>query len=158
MKQVDSVVFALGACALLIVVGTIWIRVRTRRTALSRSGENFDTFRAAFAPHEPPQEVLLAVYAELQRWCADAAATFPIRADDDIGRIYGMVDEDLDETIQKVIADCGRQFPPDEQLVQVRPVVTVRDLVGLVANCPSISALLPGRADLGTQKKDARRG
>jgi hypothetical protein len=130
---VTECVYVVGACIVLLMVGTIWLRVRTRRIAASRPGETFDTFRASFAPDDAEPDVLRAVYEKFQHWNKDAVAAFPVRAEDSIYRIYGMVDEDLDDAILDVLAACRRQLRPEEQL---RPVVTVRDFVRFVARCP----------------------
>ena len=124
----------------LIAAGTVWIRVRTRRIAASRPGENFDTFHSSFAADDIPAEILQAIYAECQEWCSDAVAAFPVRAADDISRIYGMVDEDLEYAVLDVVQELDRQLPPAEMLRKVQPVVTVRDFVLFVAACPKSAA------------------
>jgi len=135
---VSGYVYLIGACVILFGVGTIWIRLRTRRIAASRPGENFDTFRASFASEEAPPEVLRSVYSKVQEWCSDAMAAFPVRAADDIGRVYRMVDEDLDDAVLEVLATCGRQLPSERELRCMRPVLTVRDFVSLVTACPRV--------------------
>ena len=128
--------YILIVCAVLLVVGTAWLRVRTRRLAASRPGENFDSFCASFESGKVPPEVLRAVNATFQEWCSDTVPAFPVRADDDIGRIYGMVDEDLDDAVMDTLAACGRQLPVEEQLRRMQPVHTVRDFACLIAACP----------------------
>ena len=97
-----------------VVAGTVWIRVRTRRIAASRPGENFDTFHSSFAADDIPAEILQVVYAECQEWCSDAVAAFPVRAADNISRIYGLVDEDLEYAVLDVVQELDRQLPPAE--------------------------------------------
>ena len=104
--------------------------------AASRPGETFDTFRASFTTEEAPPELLRAVYAKFQEWCSDAVAAFPVRAADDIGRTYGMVDEDLDDAVLAVVAELGRRLPPAEQLCKMQALVTIRDFVRFVEACP----------------------
>ncbi len=128
-------VYAVVGFIALVVVLSVWGRVRTRRIAASRPGENFDTFHSSFAADDIPTEILHAVYAEFQKWCSGVVA-FPVRAADDIGRIYGMVDEDLDDAVIEVVAKLGRQLPSAETLRKVQPVITVRDFVLFVAACP----------------------
>jgi hypothetical protein len=129
-------VYFVGAWLVLVVAGTISIRARTRRIAASRSGESFHTFRVSFDQDDAPPEVLRAVYAKLQEWCLDAVAAFPVGPDDDVGRVYGMVDEDLDDVVLEVLATCGRRLPAEERVRRMQPVVTVRDFVRFVARCP----------------------
>jgi hypothetical protein len=121
---------------ILIAVWTACGWVHTRRLAASRSGENFATFRSSFEADEATPDVLWAVYAAFQRWCSDAVTEFPVRDTDDIGAIYGMVDDDLDDAVLEVLADCGRKLPFDEQLRRMRPIITVRDFALFVAACP----------------------
>jgi hypothetical protein len=127
--------FVLGFIAL-IAAGTVGIRLRTRRIAASRAGEHFGTFCSAFRAEEVPVEVLRAVHGRFQEWCSDAVDEFPIRAADDIGDIYGMVNEDLDEALVEVVAGCGRQLPPTGELHQMHRVITVRDFALFVSACP----------------------
>ncbi len=103
------------ACLAFFVILSIWNWIRMRRIAASRPGENFDTFRASFTPEEALPEVLQAAYAKFQEWCA-SVPDFPVRADDDIGSIYGMVDEDLDDALLEALKDCARRLPPEDQL------------------------------------------
>jgi hypothetical protein len=131
-----AIVYIVCACVVLLAIGTLWIRVRTQRMAASRPGETFETFRGSFESEEIPPEVQRAVYATFQAWCSGAVVAFPVRADDDICRVYGMVDEDLDDAVTETLAACGRQLPPQEQLRQMQPVRTVRDLARFVSRCP----------------------
>lgn len=127
---------SLAIVAILAVVGTIWLRIRDRRIAASRLGETFDTFCESFTADEAALDVLQAVYGMFQNWCS-----FPIRADDDIAGVYGMVDEDLDDAVLEVRSECGRQLPPEEEIQQTSSVVTVRDFVRFVETCPKQPSL-----------------
>src|SRR5262245_21724174 len=106
--------FVLGFVALIVAL-TVWNRVWLRRLATSRIGENYDTFCSSFGTNEIPEDVLRAVYKTFQEWCSGLVAEFPVRAADDIGGIYGMVDEDLDDAVMEVLAECGRKLLPEEQ-------------------------------------------
>src|SRR5437764_32202 len=92
----------LGIAALM-VVGTIWDYIWTRRIAASRAGENFDTFRSSFGIDEVPEEVLRAVYAKFQEWQSGWVQEFPVRAEDNIAGVYGIVDEDLDDLVKQLL-------------------------------------------------------
>ena len=72
---------------------------------------------------------------------ADVVADFPVRADDNIVGVYGIVDEDLDDAIRGVLATCGRQLLSDEVFERLGPVVieTVRDFALFVELCPRIT-------------------
>ena len=129
-------VYAVVGIVVFVAVSVAWFRVRIRRIAASRTGENFDTFHSSFAADDIPTEILQAVYAEFQEWCSSAVAAFPVRAADDIYHIYRIVDEDLWYAVSEVVEELGRQLPPDEMLRKVQLVVTVRDFVLFVAACP----------------------
>lgn len=129
------VYFVLGFVALF-AVGTLWVRLHTRRIAASRAAEDFGTFCSSFEAEGAPRDVLQAVHAKFQEWCSDAVTEFPVRAADNIVNIYGMVNEDLEDAIVEVVAWCGRQLPPACELRLMRPVVTVRDFVLLVSAFP----------------------
>jgi hypothetical protein len=132
-----SCVYSILGCVVLCVVLTICGRIRLKRIAASRAGETFETFRSSFEADEAKPEILRVVHGKFQAWVSGEVSGFPVRADDNIADIYGMVDEDLDDTILEILAECGRQSPPDEELRRMTPLVTVRDLVLFVASSPS---------------------
>ncbi len=131
-------VYAVLGFVALFVLLMVWDRIRIRRIAASRPGENFDTFHSSFAADDIPPEILEAVYAKFQKSCSGVVAAFPVRPADDIGRIYGMIDEDLDDAMIEVVAELDRQLPPTEILRKMQPVITVRDFVLFVAACPKM--------------------
>jgi len=124
-----------GLVALIVAVGWL-LSLRTRRIAAARAGETFADFLSRFTDDDIPREVLVAVYYTFQDWWSDEFEPFPVRANDDIADIFGMVDEDLDDTIQHLVAECDRTLPDLEHLQQTPPVVTVEDLARFVAACP----------------------
>ena len=135
---------ALGFIVLLTVV-TVVGRFSMRRIAAARAGESFETFRDAFAMEPVPADVLRGVYAKFQECASGFGGTgFPVRADDVIDHVYGMVDEDLDDALEEVISECGRRIPPEEQLRRMEPVVTVRDFARFVAACPATADRVAG--------------
>ncbi len=137
-------VYVALALVVLVAVGVIAERHRTRRIAAGRVGETFDTFVAGFSSGDAPPEVLRAVYAQLQDWCSDAVDAFPVRAEDNLRRVYGLIEEDLDDQVLAVVARCGRRLAPAERLRDITPVETVRDFVRFVAACPEVAE--PGAA------------
>ena len=125
-----------GTCLLLFGVFMVWHHVRIRRIAAARPGESFETFRASFGEQDVAPEVLRTVYATFQKWWPHSVAAFPVRPDDDLGHVYGIAGEDLDDAVMDAVAACGRRLPPDEQLRGMRPICTVRDLACFVSGCP----------------------
>jgi hypothetical protein len=122
------------------VVAMIWRGIRMRRIAESRIGEGFGTFHSQFLEADVPREITRIVYSKFQDWCSDVATGFPVRAEDNIADIYGIVDEDLDEMVQDTLAECGRELPSAEQLRQMLPVITVRDFVNFIVACPTTAS------------------
>jgi hypothetical protein len=131
----NCVIYILVTMALLLT-GTIWIRYRTRQIAASRTGEDFDTFRSSFQTAEVPEDILRAVYAVFQQWTSGEVDHFPVRADDNIATIYGMVGEDLERTVLEIIVTCGRHLLPQRDLDHAPLIMTVRDLVLFINMCP----------------------
>ena len=74
--------------------GAVLIHIRSVRIAGSRSGETFDTFRAGFSGGHIPAHVLSHVYSYFQDWAG--VSGFPVRPQDPISEVYGIVEEDLD--------------------------------------------------------------
>lgn len=126
--------FVLGF-VVLIMASSVVLGFRSRRIAAERVGENYDTFKASFGVNETPQEVLLATYVWFQKWQFGA---FPVRALDNIGSIYGVVEDDLEDAVIEVLAQCGRKLSSEEQVKRMHPIITIRDFALFVAACPKI--------------------
>ncbi len=127
--------FTILGFAAIFLAGNALIRFRSRSIARNRSGDSFQTFRSEFSNDDASEEVILAVYMVFQDWESDAVVDFPVRANDDIGKIYGMVDEDLDDAVLDVIKRLNRHAPSPGEVCNMRPVTTVRDFVLFVDSC-----------------------
>lgn len=129
------------AIAIWIAVYAIWQNARVRKMAASRPGENFESFRASFGTDAVPEDILLAVHAKFQGWWSGHVDGFPVRADDRLRDIYGMVGEDLEDAISAVLAECHRRLPPDNP--KLYPVIldTVRDFALFIEACPMRDSL-----------------
>jgi hypothetical protein len=125
-------VFLGAVLAFLVTTAAGLFRIRARRMARARAGESFRHFAAHFGGQGIETEVLLAVYRYFQhrmRWDVEG---FPVRASDEIAGVYGIVDDELDDAIEELLA--GRELPtPTTVLPRMR---TVEDLVRLVASRP----------------------
>jgi hypothetical protein len=60
---------------------------------------------------------------------------FPVRPQDNIVKIYGIVDEDMDEMIME-IAEANNLVFPDEPGYWPKPIDTVEDLIRIIASFP----------------------
>lgn len=121
---------------ILILVGTWLCKNRIQGIAASRTNEKFEDFQTSFAGRNVPPEVILTVYNELQNWNSDAIKDFPVHAEDSIGQIYGIANETVDGIVLKILTKCSRSLPSDKELEQLRPLITVENLVIFIASCP----------------------
>lgn len=120
----------------LIAAMTFILRIRNRRIAATRTGDTFEKFANSFSEIEAAPEVIRLTYLKLQEWMADSVDAFPVRADDDIGRVYGMVDTDLELALIEVIDALGRELPAKAVIERMTPIDTVQDFVRVVQACP----------------------
>ncbi|MEA3188675.1 MAG: hypothetical protein QOD99_2505 [Chthoniobacter sp.] len=119
-----EIVVILFGFVFLVFAGTWRIRTRTRKIAAARCGESYQDFALHFSRAAVPTEVVEATFAYFRESMADAVSDFPVRPGDDIARIYGIVDEDLDDAAQEILSRCHRKPPETFQ-----PAKTVEDLV-----------------------------
>lgn len=117
-----------AAVAALFGIGQAYLARRDNRLKQERAGESFETFTRSFGGEAIPEQVLAQVYAFFQDWKGDPA--FPVRADDSIPRIYGVVNEDFWDMVNELSRTCGS---PVSQPSEAQAVETVRDLVHLLA-------------------------
>lgn len=127
--------YAILGFVAIILAGSAVLRFRSRLIARGRAGENYETFRSAFISDVVSEEVILAVYKKFQNWESDAVRGFPVRASDDIGKIYGMVDDDLDDAVLDVLKQLNRNIPSPAETRNMKPVVTVKDFALFVESC-----------------------
>ncbi len=91
-------------------------------------GSDRSTFMAHFAGDALDVAVLEHVYEYLERW---NGGSFPVRPDDDISDVYGIVDEDLDDLVLESARACGCRVPTKES-VRGMPLRTVENLIRLL--------------------------
>ena len=124
---------------LLAIVGTMADTRRRRRLAIERAGEDIGTFARAFDRRREPFDawVVRAVWDELQLNLAVGDAPVPLRPDDRLAEDLRIDDEELDlDIIVDVAARSGRSLEGVERNPMYGHVVTVRDLVHLIALQP----------------------
>jgi hypothetical protein len=107
---------------------------RVRRLARSRPAHSIDVFAASLRP-DVPENVARAVYQRLQAWQAWAVPGFPVNAADDLGEVYGIVGEDVDELCRDLLEDCRVAPPPPEVIAALPGVSSVSDLARFVVAC-----------------------
>lgn len=58
---------------------------------------------------------------------------FAPRADDDLGQVFGLIEEELDEVTMSIFERCGFSLPRPEEVAGEPPVRTARDLAKFAA-------------------------
>lgn len=114
------------------LAGNCLLHHRAKRLARSRSGTGFEDFVAYFAAENIPRDKLRVVYDYLQDW--QSVKDFPVQATDDLYKIYGICDEDLDDAAIELAAKWRVVLPAD--FIAPGPINTVADLVLLLAALP----------------------
>ena len=126
---------------LLVLIGSVvivlvlsWLHyVRAKRLAESRRGTGFENFAAYFWAEQIPQDKLRVVYDYLQDW-QRPVKDFPVHATDDLYKVYGICEEDLDDAVIELAEKWRVSLPA--RFEGVDPVHTVADLVRLLARLP----------------------
>lgn len=129
MNQVLVILFAV---VVLVLVFAGVNHYRAKKLAKIRKGIDFDDFVAYFSGEQIPRDKLFAVYEYLQKW--QSVADFPVLATDDLCKVYGMCEEDLDYAAIDLAEKWHVVLPADFEAVE--PVNTVADLVRLLAALP----------------------
>lgn len=110
-----------------IAAGTTYTFIKDRRLKNLRKGEGLDSFISYFSREEIPKELLIRVYEFFEDWMN--IKDFPIRPGDSLSKVYGIVNEDLDDAVFKIVKACNYRTPTDEDVKAVPPVKNVEDLV-----------------------------
>jgi hypothetical protein len=113
-----------------------WERERLERLAATRPGDPWEQFRSHFAGESVSEDVVSAVYKHFQDWCGNCFKAFPVRAEDDIFGVYQLGPDDLEDDVMELVKVCGRRLPPRKALENMKPLVTVEDIVWFIATCP----------------------
>ena len=122
----------LGLFAALFAAFMLHFHYRGKQLAKARSGMGFDDFAAYFSGEQIPRDKLFAVYTHLQKW--QTVENFPVLATDDLYKIYGLCEEDLDSAVMELAVKWRVFVPADFEVTE--PVYTVADLVRLLAQLP----------------------
>jgi hypothetical protein len=108
---------------------------RLRALAASRRPWSYSEFQSHFHSVAITDAELRTIVRFIQEWLSETKH-FPVESSDEIGAVYGIIDDDLDEMVIKVVRKCGRKLPGQAALDTMEPIRTVGDLVRFVASCP----------------------
>ena len=124
-----ALITVLGGVVLFLVVN-VRLRSKNAKIAASRSGDSREDFIYYFSKEGAPKEILVEVYRSLQ--ALQSAKNFPVRPDDDLYQVYGIWNEDLDDLIIELAQTCGCKTPTTEDVAELAPIRSVKDLVRLL--------------------------
>ena len=122
----------LSGFAALFSAATLVHHYRVKRLAKTRRGMGFDDFLAYFAGEQIPRDKLFVVFEYLQEW--QSVKDFPVHPTDDLCKVYGMCEEDIDDAVIE-LAEKWRVLLPAE-FEGIDPIHTVAELVRLLAGLP----------------------
>jgi hypothetical protein len=129
----QALVFALLICGLLAISMTVISKLRFARIKKFRHGEGSEEFSSKLVGIAVPSLIQSAVFEFLRKRIRDTE--FPVRPEDDLAWVYGMVEEDVYDASCKIAAGCGKILP-ERSDKNVRSIRTVSDLVWHVAGRP----------------------
>ncbi len=121
--------FVLAFFLVLATISLIIDYIRFSRLAKERAEFSICQFARSFDYRRVDTKIIRAAYEGLQAWAGGGIKHFPVMATDDIGKLYGMVDEDLDDFAKELAEKTGRDWDSLEQNPLYGKVITVRDLV-----------------------------
>ena len=114
------------------LAGDLWLRHREQKMAKVRSGLGFEDFVAYFSGEDIPLYKLREVYEYFQNW--QSVKNFPVLPTDDLIKVYGIVDEDLDDAVVELANRWRANLPPTFE--GLGPVRTIADIVHLLNRLP----------------------
>ena len=119
------------------VLISLYISARNRRVKMneSRSGVNEDTFVNALEIDGFDRNISRSTYRYLQE---TQNVSFPIHSDDLLDEDLGLDSEDVEESVQDLLATTERLYQPG---LKHMPIVTVEDLVRFLQASPRLSEL-----------------
>ena len=123
----------LGILATIIFGGDRLLRYRVEKIAKRRSGQGFNEFAAYFLSEGIPLYKLREVYDYFQNW--QLVKKFPVLPNDDLYKVYGICEEDLDDAVVELANRWRVRLP--ETFEGLGPVRTVSDIVHLLNQLPS---------------------
>lgn len=130
----SGVLFAVVLCVALAIATGIVSRIRLFRIARSRGAGGFEDFAARMAAGVVPQAVQRVVFDYLRAW---VPRNFPLRPEDELGRICGIEDGDVYGAVAEIGSRTGRAPPPTFEF-DPNALVSIRDLAEYVARLPEI--------------------
>ena len=114
------------------LAGNSLLRYRQKKLADSRRGQGFEDFTAYFSGEDIPRDKLRHIYDYFQSW--QSAKDFPVQPNDNLYKVYGIVDDDVDDAVIEMAGRWRAKLPATFE--GLRPVRTVADVVHLLHQLP----------------------
>jgi hypothetical protein len=54
---------------------------------------------------------------------------------DEIVRLYGIVDEDMEDLLHELLTECNKVIPTQDTLLTMKPLETIQDMVLFLSRC-----------------------
>jgi hypothetical protein len=121
-----------GLFAIILLLGIPFVvadHFRFKRLAKQRAGLSICQFVRSFDYRRVDTKIIRAVYEGLQNWTSFGIKGFPVMAGDDIGKVYRIGDEDLDDLAKELAERTRRSWVDLEANPLYGQVTTVRELV-----------------------------
>jgi hypothetical protein len=126
--------------ALLFSLVSIYLKSRLSRLARQRQSEGLDASTVSFGSTGVPEDIQKAVLRAVQR--AIGREDFPVRAEDNLSKVYGIVEDDVYDLVVEAGTATGRK-PPSPPEFDLRKVVSVADLARFIAQLPEKQVVAP---------------
>ena len=133
-SQVMNVFLLLSGIAAIFLAGNWALRHREHHVAKMRTGQGFDEFVGYFSGAGIPRDRLREVYEYFQS--LQSVKNFPVQADDDLYKVFGICNEDVDDAVLELAKRWHRKLPASSDLPVEPPVRTVADMVRLLHRFP----------------------
>ena len=115
------------------LAGNSLLRYREKKLAASRRGQGFEDFVVYFSGEDIPRDKLRHVYDYFQNW--QSTKDFPVYPNDDLYKVYGIVDDDVDDAVIEMAGRWRAKLPATFE--GLRPIRTIADVVYLLRELPS---------------------
>ncbi len=124
----------LGAVGIF-ATGTLCIRIKNYFVERSRQADKKEDYLQHFVSQGLSKKIALDVYKYLGDWMN--RSDFPVRPNDNLSKIYGIVDEDLDDLVI-FAAESNNLALPNDTSYWKTPVETVDDVIRFVSTFKSV--------------------
>jgi hypothetical protein len=117
------------ATLFLVLVG--FFSRREERMVRERGAYSQDQFLEHFSTEAIPERILVEIYRYFQS--LQKTKNFPVHPSDDLYKVYGVWNEDLDDAVVELARRCGCKTPTNETVKGMDRVQSIQDLAKLLS-------------------------